>query len=170
VLEGLRDGQPLTIFAFDPITSGFEKSIGFPVLVANAVSSTLARAAGPSVRPGQAVSIPTSADGQPGIVIRPDGQREPLHALGPNAQYDQTDQVGRYAVQDSAAQRTIRTFSVSLLSSIESDINPRQLTILPNQSIDVENIQRVISEWWWPLAAVSLVLLACEWLVFAGRG
>ncbi|MFN0071286.1 MAG: vWA domain-containing protein [Chloroflexota bacterium] len=170
IVEGVRAGQPIAIFAFDPVASGFEKSIGFPVLVANTVSSTLARVSGPSLRPGQVVSVPAPSDSQPSIVIRPDGQRETLSSAGPGARFDNTDQIGRYSVLDAATQRTARTFSVSLLNGGESNIAPRAFPRPPAFAIDESGLRRLAMEWWWPLVAIGIGLLAFEWLVFARRG
>jgi hypothetical protein len=170
VIEGVRDGQPMAIFAFDPVASGFEKSIGFPVLVANAVSSTLARVTGPSVRPGQEITIPASSDGQPAVIVRPDGQRDTLAAAEPGTRFDRTDQIGRYSVQDASSQRTTRTFSVSLLNASESNTTPRQIQNPPPRQGIEDGLKRLSTEWWWPLLAVGIGLLTVEWLVFARRG
>lgn len=170
IVEGTREGLPVTIFAFDPVTSGFEKSIGFPVLVANAISASLGRVSGPSLRPGQVVSIPAPSDGRPAVIVRPDGQREQLGSAGPGAQYDRTDQIGRYSIQDATSQRTARTFSVSLLSPTESDTNPRAISSAPATEVDLSSVRRMATEWWWPLIAAAVGLLGVEWFVFARRG
>lgn len=169
VLEGQRDGRPITLFAFDPTASGVDKSIAFPVLVSNAVSSMLATSAGPAVRPGQIVTIPVTADGRPAVVLRPGGQREQLATAG-GVRYQRTEQVGRYLVQEQTGQRPLRVFSVSLLDAIESDIVPRIIENAPARELDAENLVRAVSELWKPLAAAGLALLVIEWLVFARRG
>ena len=171
VVEGVREGQPIAIFAFDPVLSGFEKSIGFPVLLANTVSSTLARVTGPSVRPGQEITIPAPSDGRPAVVVRPDGQRDTLASAGPGTRFDRTDQIGRYSVQDASTQRTTRTFSVSLLNAGESNTAPRPVpNPPPRQMVDESGLLRLSTEWWWPLLAAGIALLTFEWLVFARRG
>jgi hypothetical protein len=170
IIEGVRDGQPMAVFAFDPVASGFEKSIGFPVLVANTVSSTLARVTGPSVRPGQEITIPAPSDGRPAIVVRPDGQRDTLASAGPGARFDRTDQIGRYSVQEASTQRTTRTFSVSLLNASESNTAPRQIQNPPPREVIEDGLKRLSTEWWWPLLAAGAGLLTLEWLVFARRG
>jgi hypothetical protein len=170
IAEGARDGQPIAIFAFDPVASGFEKSIGFPVLVANTVSSTLARITGPSVRPGQQISIPAPSDGRPAVIVRPDGQRDSLATAAPGAPFSRTDQIGRYSVQDASTQRTRRTFSVSLLNAIESNTAPRPMPAVAPRQLDESGLQRLRTEWWWPMIAAAIAVLAVEWLVFARRG
>jgi hypothetical protein len=170
IIEGIRDGQPIAILAFDPVASGFEKSIGFPVLVANAVSSTLARVSGPSVRPGQEITIPAPSDGRPAVIVRPDGQRDTLSAAEPGTRFDRTDQIGRYTIQDSSTQRTTRTFSVSLLNPGESNTAPRQIQTPPPREVIEDGLKRLSTEWWWPLLAAAVGLLSLEWLVFARRG
>ena len=119
IIEGVRDGQPMAIFAFDPVASGFEKSIGFlrcawlilcrPHWLASQVHvfdpGRRSRPPGAPPMVGQAV------------VVRPDGQRGIPASAGPGTRFDRTDQIGRYSVQDASTQRTTRQFSVSILNS-----------------------------------------------------
>jgi hypothetical protein len=46
LLDGRLDGRPAVVVAFDPTTSGLDKSLAFPLLVSNATSHLLAQVDG----------------------------------------------------------------------------------------------------------------------------
>jgi hypothetical protein len=165
VLEGRTEGRPVVVLAADPILSGFDKSIAFPVLVSNAVASLLGDG-GLEVRPGDTVSLP--APGGPALLRRPDGQEEPLSAAGAELKVDHTDQVGHYAVVEAGSGHLLSDFSVNLEDAAESDIRPR-----PAEQHAVAApppATRLVTGWWQPLVLAALALLSAEWLVFARRG
>jgi hypothetical protein len=165
VLEGRPDGRPVVVLAADPILSGFDKSIAFPVLVSNAVAALLGDG-GLKVRPGESVSLP--APGGAAVLRRPDGQEEPLTAAGAELKVEHTDRVGHYAVVEPSSGRLLADFSVNLEDAAESDIRPRPaeqpVVAAPPPAT------RLVTEWWRPLVLAALALLGTEWLVFARRG
>jgi hypothetical protein len=166
VMEGRRDGRPIVFVTPDPILSGLEKSIAFPVLVGNAVSHLLSGGAGPSIAAGRVISIPALA-GSEVVLRRPDGREEVLQAVGNELRVERTEEVGRYTMVEQSSGRTLRTFAVNLADAAESDIRPRAATPPRGELLAV--VPQSLVEWWTPLVLAALALLSVEWLVFARR-
>ncbi|HET7036480.1 MAG TPA: VWA domain-containing protein [Thermomicrobiaceae bacterium] len=172
LLDGRLDGRAIVVLAFDPAQDGRDKSLAFPLLISNAVSELLAGEE-MAIAPGQPVTLPAPASGR-ALLIRPDGSREPLSASrsasGSALTITGTDQVGRYRLVDAAdPSRVLGGFAVNLLDPVESDIQPRASLAPLAANLTAVHVKPVVAEWWWALAALGLVLLGLEWLVFARR-
>jgi len=173
VLQGRLAGRPTVVLAFDPVRSGVEKSLAFPLLIANAAGYLLAQQGDLAVRAGQPVTLPAPASGRL-TVVRPDGAETTVAAdtATNTVVIDGPDEIGRYAVRDPAGAAPTRWFSVSLLDGAASDIRPRPrpLASLPGPAPLAAPAQPPVAEWWrWP-AVAGLGVLLVEWLVFARRG
>jgi hypothetical protein len=175
ILDGLRDGRPVVIFAFDPAQAGLETSLAFPLLLSNAIIHLLEEAQGPAITPGDVLTLP-APDGGRAVLVSPDGQRRQLSADDSELRVRDTDQVGRYTILDAQDERVLlRSFTVNLLDATESDIRPRQdLAPMPvttaERASSTGDSGAPLREWWRWLVAATLALLVLEWLVFARRG
>ncbi len=166
LLDGQRDGRPVIVLAPDPLLSGLDKSIAFPVLVSNAVSYLLG-GVGPNVAPGQVLALPVPS-GDTLVLRRPDGRLEALQSGPSEVRVDRTEQIGRYAVLGQRSGELVRSFSVTLQDAAESDIAPRAPE--PLAAGLVHSTPQAHAEWWWPLAFGAFLLLGVEWLAYARYG
>jgi Ca-activated chloride channel homolog len=128
VLQGDLDGRRIVVLGFDPLLSGLEKLITFPLLVANAVEYLLSSGADPFVTPGRSVALPLARDALEAVLERPDGSRQLLVAHSGSVRIEAADQVGRYTVHQRlpGGEVVARTFYVDLFGETEADIAPRE--------------------------------------------
>ncbi|MCC7104970.1 MAG: BatA and WFA domain-containing protein [Chloroflexi bacterium] len=172
VLQGELQGRRVLVYGFDPILSGLEKLVVFPILVANAIDFLNVSGTDPYVSPGQNVALPVRTDAREAVLERPDGTSQNVSTAEGAARLDGVDGVGRYALRVKLAtgEFTTRTFFVNLFGESEPDILPRRLTDWAARSqLPAEQLQAG-AELWQLFAALSLGLLTIEWLRFARRG
>ena len=171
ILQGELDGRRVVVLGFDPLVSGLEKLVTFPILVANAVDYLASSGADPSVPPGQSVMLPLAQDARDVVLERPDGSRQALDPKGGGVKIEAADQVGRYTLHQRLArgEETTRSFDVDLFGETEPDIAPRDRPDWPPVAPLEVAADRPGPPIWWPFAALGLALLSAEWLHFIRR-
>jgi hypothetical protein len=108
-------------------------------------------------------------------LTRPDGETVPLEVKGGQAIYADTDTLGAYVVEQFLGDKLVarQRFAVNLFSKEESTIAPQaelkiQQTSGLQQATAGERVGR--QEFWRWLAAIALVVLVIEWLVYQRNG
>lgn len=165
-----REGLRGLALGWNLLDSDLPLRVGFPVLLSNAVSwLTEPGRAGDArvVRTGQTVRVPVAPEATVAEVLRPDGRRERVEAIGGEVVFASADRVGVYRL--SAGERTWR-WAADLRDAAESDLTPRtELTVGGRATVaEAEALRREQHFWPW-LAALALVALLAEWLLYHRR-
>ena len=166
---GETQGQRLAVLAFDPRHSDLPLQIAYPILIANLVDWLLPGRIGDipgQIQPGEAVTFTPPPDTESLSVIRPDGSSTQLEIQEGRVTYADTAQLGVYRVTWGEDQSF--SFAVNLANPQESDIQPAESLPLLEGASDGEatTTRQARREWWRPLAAIALVILVIEWLVY----
>lgn len=160
------NGRRLTYgLLFDPDRSTLPFRIGFPVMVANAADLATARAELADVRGITAGVLPPTNVGRDGeyTVDRPSGKSQTVKAAnGGVLRGIVVDELGDYVIRRGG--EDVRTFGVSLLSSVESGLIGVDEVRFSDVTVEAgtEEPQGDQSIWRW-LAAAALALLVFEW-------
>jgi Ca-activated chloride channel homolog len=172
IIQGQLDGRRVVVLGFDPLVSGLEKLVTFPILVANTVEYLGSSRADPWVPPGQTVTLPISQDVRQAVLERPNGSRQALPTGAGAVTINSTDQVGRYTLyqQLGSGEPVGRTFYVDLFGETEADTAPRERASWPAAGSLEDASPRLAPSIWMPFVAVCLGLLAVEWFYFIRRG
>ena len=171
---GEKDGRRIAVLAFDLRHSDLPLQIAFPLLLANLTQWLAPGISGEipnQVTPGSVLTFsipPIGSDGQEITsidIVHPDGTATQMAFAGGQLVFADTGQLGLYEIK--AGSNAI-PFVVNLFLPQESDNNPADsLTIagVPTGSQSASD-QQARKEWWRPLAALALLLLTAEWLVY----
>ncbi len=123
----------------------------------------------PSVRPGEAFTVPARPGTSSVTVRRPDGTSETVEVRGRGEViYGRTDRVGFYAV--SPALDGDETRAVNLLDEGESLVAPAAGLQIASGAVEISGTDRVTRRPLWPALLLGLCgLLLIEWLVYSRR-
>jgi Ca-activated chloride channel homolog len=166
---GETQGRRVAVLAFDPRHSDLPLQIAYPILIANLVDWLLPGRIGDipgQIQTGEAVTFTPPPDTESLSVIRPDGSSTQLEIQEGRVTYADTAQLGVYRVTWGEDQSF--SFAVNLANPQESDIQPAESLPLLEGASDGEatTTRQARREWWRPLAAIALVILVIEWLVY----
>ncbi len=157
------------LFGFDIHDSDFALRIGFPVLMQNLTEWMLPPSVpSRSFHPDEPVTIVPESGATSVTVVRPDGSRRSL-ATGSIATFADTDLVGVYTVEQTAAGKTDRSwFAVNLFSDATSQLAPVDRLTLPPARVaaTVQPVHRGFLQIWPWIALLGLGLVLAEWLAF----
>jgi von Willebrand factor type A domain/Aerotolerance regulator N-terminal len=177
LLAGEKDGRRIVVLAFDLHDSDLPLQVAFPLLLSNIVGY-LAPGSGAEaaqLTPGQPLAFQVDPSITAVRLTRPDGQVVPLEVKAGQAIYADTDTLGAYVVEQFLGDKLIarQRFAVNLFSKEESTIVPQpelkiQQTSGLQQATAGERVGR--QEFWRWLAAIALVVLVIEWLVYQRNG
>jgi hypothetical protein len=177
LLAGEKDGRRIVVLAFDLHDSDLPLQVAFPLLLSNIVGY-LAPGSGAEaaqIAPGQPLAFQVDPNITLIRVTRPDNQVVPLEVKDGQAIYADTDTLGAYVVEQFLGEKLIarQRFAVNLFSKEESTIAPQtelkiQQTSGLQQATAGERVGR--QEFWRWLAAIALVVLVIEWLVYQRNG
>jgi Ca-activated chloride channel family protein len=175
IASGEHGGLRIVSVAFDIGDSDWPLRVSFPIFLTNAVEWLTAGgglgASSPDTAAGGVASLTVPAGLSNVTVIRPEGSSVSL-AAPPNGGivlYDGTQQAGLYHAQAGGANYP---FAVNLLdagiSSLTVQAHPElnHVAVAPAPSGPVTRLHR---DFWPDLAAVALLLVVLEWIVFHRR-
>jgi Ca-activated chloride channel family protein len=177
LLAGERDGRRIVVLAFDLHYSDLPLQVAFPLLLSNIIGY-LAPGSGAEaaqLAPGQPLAFQVDQSITEVRLTRPDGQTLSVPIANGQAIYADTDALGVYTVEqfqgDKLAAR--QRYAVNLFNPDESRVAPQaQLRISQvsglQQADTTERVGR--QEFWRWLAAIALVVLVVEWLVYQRNG
>jgi len=171
ILEGQESGRSVIVFGFDPAQSGFEKLIGFPLLVSNAVAQLGGGALSPSLPPGRPAILPVAPGVAEVTLDEPDGSRRALPLKDGLARIEGLELPGRYTVRErGSGAGEARMFAVNVADEVESQIAPR-----PRPAVEAPSAVRTAEiptpfEPWPLLIGFGLLALSVEWWRAGRRG
>jgi hypothetical protein len=162
-------GRRMAVSAFDPRRSNLPLLAAYPILIANLTDWLLPGRIGDipnQVTPGQVLTFTPPPEITTLNITQPDGTRTRLEIQDGRAIFADTIQLGVYRVAWGEGQSL--AFAVNLFNPQESDILPADtLTLFDEASGTQDNLpQQARYEWWRPLAALALIILFVEWLVY----
>ncbi len=147
ILGGIFDGQPRTIWTFDPVDSNLQGRLAFPLLTA-ATLDTLLQRTGDDLRLGQPA---------------PEAMVTPAGATVPAGSILATPGVYRLAEHNAAV-------AVNALDADESDLRSRERPAITADSATIAAVEREAGhELWRELLAAALIVLMIEWLYLHRR-
>jgi hypothetical protein len=177
LVAGERDGRRVVVLAFRLQNSDLPLQVAFPLLVSNMINY-LAPGSGADaaqLAPDQALSLNVDASITDVRVTRPDGSVVPLTISNGQAIYADTDALGVYTVEQRQGDKLVarQRYAVNLFAPDESRIAPQAELSVPQvsglqQAVTQERVGR--QEIWRWLAALALLVLIVEWLVYQRNG
>lgn len=177
LLAGEAGGQQIAVMPFDLRDSNLPLLIAWPVLMANLMdwfspADIVALPAGLSVGDVLLLSPPLLAESL--RVTAPDGAVYELPAAGEALAFTETDQLGLYQLEilREGEATQAQHFAVNLFTDGESDIEPvaeANLQLGGGAAAAAADEQLGLREFWLPLVAAALIVLAIEWIVYHRR-
>lgn len=173
LLAGEREGRRIVILAFALQDSDLPLQVAFPLLISNIIGY---------LAPGSGLEASQIAPGQPLVmavdpavtavrVVRPDGRVDAAQIQGGQAIYVDADVLGPYLVEQVRGDQVVeqRRFAINLFMPEESRIAPASELRVPQvsglqQAVTREQVGR--QEIWRWLAAVAILIVIIEWLVY----
>jgi len=176
LFAGEVGGQRLAVLAFDPRRSDLPLQVAYPILIANLVEWLVPGRIGDipvQVTPGEVLTFSPPSDVTNLTVTRPDGTNSKLEIQEGRAFFADTTQLGVYTAKwetNSEANHGEgeQDFAVNLSAPQESNTLPvENLPLLENTTGTEESAsQQARREWWRPFAALALMIIMTEWLVY----
>jgi Ca-activated chloride channel family protein len=176
LFAGEIGSQRLAVLTFDPRRSDLPLQVAYPILIANLVDWLLPGRIGDipvQVTPGEVLTFSPPSDVTNLTVTRPDGTSSKLEIQGGRAFYADTTQLGVYTAKWETSSEANhgegeQAFAINLFAPQESNTLPvENLSLLENATgIEESTSQQARREWWQPFAALALMIITAEWLVY----
>ncbi|NJN68650.1 MAG: VWA domain-containing protein [Chloroflexaceae bacterium] len=187
LVAGESQGRRLAVLSFDLHQSDLPLQVAFPLLLSNLVSflSPGSGAEASQLAPGQPLALQVDPAITEVRLTRPDGtqlstqggllQSASLHIQDGQMVYADTDEMGVYTVEEfrEGALQARHRYAVNLFAPGESQIAPQPDLAVPQTSglqTTVARQREGRQEVWRWLAALALVVLLAEWLVYHKSG
>lgn len=172
LIAGETENRQVAILTFALQDSDLPLQIAWPVLVSNLTrwyTPPRALNVGDSIIPGTAVPI-RPFEGDSVRITMPNGDDVTL-SLEETAQvaFAETSQAGIYLVEVRDGDRTVsrESFAVNLFDAQESNITPQESVVIGTSAFSEAGREEVGQrEWWRELAALGLLILLIEWMVY----
>jgi hypothetical protein len=173
LLAGEESGRRIAILGFSLHESDLPLQIAFPILLSNLVGYLAPGQGGGAaqLQPGQPLVVPVPPDATVVRVTPPRRAAVDVKPANGQAIYADTDTLGVYgiSIEQPGQPAMERSVAVNLMNPAESRVEPRkQLPIFQagGQAVAATSERSGRSEFWRWLAALALVLLIAEWLVY----
>jgi hypothetical protein len=176
-MAGERDGRRVIVLAFRLQDSDFPLQVAFPLEVSNIISY-LAPGSGADaaqLTPGVPIAIPVDETITDVRVTRPDGEIEQATIEGGQVIYANTDALGVYTIEQRQDDRLVgrQRYAVNLFAPDESRVAPKAELNVPQVNgaqLATTRDRDGRQEFWRWLAAIALLVLVIEWLVYQRNG
>ena len=179
LLAGTTEDRQIAILTFDLRDSDLPLQIQYPILMSALLNwfspqDVIDQAAANGLTVGDSVAINPAADSDSVRITLPDGSTRTLayHQKDRRCSFAETTTPGLYTVEVLRGGEVAQTaaFAVNLFDAGESDIAPQPTITLGattvTQTTEAEIGQR---EFWSLLAALALLVLLIEWVVYHRR-
>jgi len=172
VFAGETNGQRIAALTFDLKESDLPLQIAYPILFSNLINYLAPPSAfdsTQSLHPGESLSILPQPNVKRIVIASPSNIGYTLSPDQPT--FTQTNELGYYAVNFFTEDSTsVEYFAVNLFDENESNIQPRESIQLGRSTVTPAVTQQIGQrELWNWLAALALLILMIEWLVFHRR-
>ena len=178
IADGEHGGLRMVSVGFSLSDTDWPLRVSFPIFLTNAVDwLTAGSAMGPSspdTQAGAAASLTVPSGLENVTVTLPDGRRSMLATPndGGTVVFDDTNQVGAYRIQ--GAKDYDEPLAVNLLNPTESNLTPQlhqdfdRVGVL-NTGASGPHLKRIRNDLWPIVAAVAMLFLTLEWLIYHRR-
>ncbi len=174
VFAGQEGGRRVAVVTFDLHDSDLPLQVTFPVLFSALIgylTPAQSIAVQDSVAPNEAVVIAPEAGTEEVVVALPSGETRSFPAGEEPIVFNETGELGLYAVNYLRAEdQRAEFFAVNLFSELESDIRPAESLQLGQTAVAPRAEQELGLREFWPwLAAAALLVLGLEWWIYHRR-
>ncbi|MCG8351556.1 MAG: hypothetical protein MI924_27635, partial [Chloroflexales bacterium] len=182
LMAGERDGRRIVVLAFDLHNSDLPLQVAFPLILSNLINflvpGTGAEAA--LLAPGQPLALQVDSSITEVRVTKPDGTAvssltDAVQIQNNQAVFAATDELGVYLVEEFRDGERVfsHSYAVNLFAPGESQVAPQQdleITQASGLQTTASNERVGRQEFWRWLAALALLVLVIEWLVYQRNG
>jgi hypothetical protein len=182
LVAGERDGRRIVVLAFDLHNSDLPLQVAFPLILSNLISflvpGTGAEAA--LLAPGQPLALQVDPAITEARVTKPDGTiasslTDAVQIQNNQAVFAETDELGVYLVEEFRDGERVfsHNYAVNLFAPGESQVVPQQdLAVTQASGLQTTASRERVGrqEFWRWLAALALLVLVIEWLVYQRNG
>ncbi len=173
LLAGEEAGRRVAVLGFALHESDLPLQVAFPILLSNLVGYLApGQGAGAAqLQPGQPLVVPVPPDAETVRITPPGRAAVSVQPENGQAVFADTDTLGVYGIEivRPGLPSTERAVAVNLMNAAESRVAPReQLPVFQegDRAVAVSTERSGRSEFWRWLAALALVILVVEWLVY----
>lgn len=172
VFAGETAGQRIAAVTFDLRQSDLPLQVAYPILFSNLIDYLAPPGAFDSLTslsPGEALTLLHPPDAERIVIASPSDQAYSL--IAEQTTFTQTHELGFYAVNFLSQDSTrVQYFAVNLFDANESNIQPRELIQIGQETVTPSASQQVGQrELWKWLIALALLVLMIEWQVYHRR-
>jgi hypothetical protein len=153
--------------AFSLLDSDFALQVGFPIFIGNVLDfmSAQARTGVSAVQTGRTISV-VAESGTPANMKLPDGNSMSIDADAGSYIVRHLKSVGKYVLSADGKQSVIYA---NLLDETESNIQPADSLKVASRDVAASKAPARIADFWKPILLLCLIVLACEWWLFAKK-
>lgn len=183
LVAGELGGRRIAVLAFDLHQSDLALQVAFPLLLSNLIGylSPGSGVEAAQLTPGDPVALQVDPSITELILIRPDGTRissrsgDQLRIQNGQVVYADTDMLGVYTLEEykEGELQARHRYAVNLFAPHESQVEPQENLEIPQTSgLQTASTQERVGqqEFWRWLAAIALIFLIVEWLVYQRNG
>jgi len=151
--------------AFEPLESDFPLQVGFPIFIANALDFLTGGTTGNTlaVKVGQPFTLPITSEAR---LTSPDGDTTVIKPTGSALTIREARRVGEYSLTSGGKTQKIYA---TLRSDRASTIGPEKNIDLGGGVVKASQSPTRFADCWRPLALLTLLVLAFEWMLFARK-
>ena len=173
LVAGEEAGRRVAVLGFALHESDLPLQVAFPIMLSNLVGYLAPGQGGGAaqLQPGQPLVVPVPPDATSVRVTPPGRAAISIEPANGQAVFADTDTLGVYSIEivRPGFPSTQRAVAVNLMSATESRVAPReQLPVFQTggRAVAVSTERSGRSEFWRWLAALALLILVVEWLVY----
>ncbi|WP_243648641.1 VWA domain-containing protein [Hazenella coriacea] len=165
ILAGEEQGRRVVIFTFDLQKSDLPLQPGFPILIQQMMSwlQPTTEHMGIHAEAGEVVQLPVSP-GKGEIKLVHNDQSISYSTEGKNSSLTLPNQTGLFKVEEKEAMTGKNLWIASSFPLAESSIQPQSIPTRPLSDDSVP--EKGITELWWWIAWLILIVVGLEWMVY----
>ena len=171
IFEGSWAGRQTLVVGFDPAQTDLPQRLGFPILVANALTRLAPSAVPLDLKPGTVAELQPPSGATEILVRLPSGKVQSVQTSAGSVRFGLTETVGRYLVTYRDGTDTIsqQTFVVNATDELASNIRPNGRALDDGWRGAGQSAESRESETWPLILATGLALLVGEWWYYCRR-
>ena len=153
--------------AFSLLDSDFALQVGFPIFIGNVLDfmAVQATTGASAVQTGRTISAVAESDSAASITL-PDGETQSIDADSGSYIIRHLNRAGKYVLNANGKQSVIYA---NLLDETESKIEPADSLKVDSRDVTASKAPARIADFWKPILLFCLIVLACEWWLFAKK-
>ncbi|PWH16816.1 MAG: hypothetical protein DDG60_03455 [Anaerolineae bacterium] len=174
VFAGESGGRRVAVLTFDLRQSDLPLQVAYPILFSNLINYLVPPAAfdaSQALRPGDSLTLVPPPGVERIVVAAPSGNLYTLLPSSASLAFTNTEEIGYYAVNFLSKDTTrAEYFAVNLFDPSESNIRPAETLRIGQTALNPATAEQTGLRELWPwLAALALLVLLIEWLVYHRR-